>query len=177
MDLRRQPGPDIAAMTKEPPSSAAQALVAVKRNGALHCLKTSFEELDDDDYAAIGRAYLGLTPQHVLSGVGAVLGAAAGIVLALTKVSVVGGIAVVICVVPFAIVVGRRELRARLIDHGLAAELVETIFRTTIRQQRLAGRRVARPAGSSPWRLIPRTEDFVRTGRILVEAARAERER
>jgi hypothetical protein len=160
-------------VSSEQPSSSAQALVTIERDTALRGLKTSFDELDDDDYAAIGRAVLGVTPRHLLSGVGAVLGAGAGV--ALTTVSVVGGCAAGIGVVAFAFVVGRRDLRARLVDHGLAPELTEAIFRTTVDERWRAGRRAGRPV--DPWRLIPRAEDFVRSGRILVEAARADRER
>jgi hypothetical protein len=109
----------------------------------------------------------------VLSGVGAVVGAAAGVALA--AVSVVGGSAVVVGVVALAFVVGRREIRASLIDHGLAPALVDTIFRTRIRERLRADRRAAPP--SDPWRLFPRTEDFVRAGQVLVDAARAEHER
>jgi hypothetical protein len=161
-------------MTGGLPSSSAQALVAVERNAAPHGLKTSFDELDDDDFAAIGRAFTG-TPRLVLSGMGAVLGGAAAGVAVAVKLSFVGGIAVVVGIAGFAIVVGRRDLRATLVDHGLAPELVEALFRVSAKELRRAVRRASPPA--DPWRVVPRAEDFVRSGRILAEAARAESER
>lgn len=160
-------------MTDERPSSSAQALVAVERDASPRALKSSFDELDDDDYAVIGRVFAGVTPRRLLSGLGAVLGAGAG--AALATVSVFAGSAVLVGIVGLAFVVGRRDMRAQLVEHGLAPDLIETIFRTSLRQMRRANRRADRHV--NPWRVIPRTEDFVRSGRIHIDAARAERER
>jgi hypothetical protein len=161
-------------MSNEQPSSSAQALVAVGRDAALRGLKTSFDELDDDDHAAIGRAFTGVTARHALSALGAVVGAGAGVALAATF-SVVAGGAVVCGVVGFAFFVGRRELRATLVDHGLSPALIDAVARVGAVQRWRASRRAPPPA--DPWRLVPRTDDYVRLGRILAEAARAEHER
>jgi len=159
-------------MTGGLPSSSAQALVVVERDASARGLRTSFDDLDDDDYAAIGRAFAGASPRLALSGMGAVLGAGAGV--ALTTVSAVAGSAVVIGVVSLAFVVGRRDLRARLVEHGLSPELVEAIFRASWTEQRRA--RSCNPPADR-WRLVWRTEDWVRVGRICAEAARADRDR
>lgn len=158
-------------MSEELPSSSAQALVAVERDAVARGLKASFDALDDDVLAAVGRAFASVTPRQALSVVGTMLGAAAGVALA--PVSTVGASVVLVVVTVFSFLVGRRDLRATLVDQGLAPEVVDALVATaTVIEVRRSSWR-----SGLLRRMRPRSEDFARFGRELVVAARARRER
>jgi hypothetical protein len=159
-------------MTERPhtPSSSAQALV-VSGERSMRGVKTSLDELDDEDFAVVGRAYASASPRQVLSGLGVVVGVTAGV--ALVPVSLVGAGLVLLALPAFAIVVGRRDLRATLEDHGLSPAVVEQISAsaTLLRTSR------ANLSSKLVRRLVPRNEDYARFGKVLVDAARERRDR
>ncbi|MBM4280540.1 MAG: hypothetical protein FJ137_07190 [Deltaproteobacteria bacterium] len=154
-------------MTGDGPSSPANALI-VSSEQALHGLKTSFDELDDDDLLALGRMWTSVTPRQAASGLGTVIGVGAGIALA--PVTTIGAGAIVIGITAFSFFLGRRDVRANLVDQGLAPVLVETVFRATADQRRRALYR-----SGMVWRPFPRDEDYARFGRALVDEIEAER--
>lgn len=149
-----------------PPSSSAQALV-VPSERSLRGLRTSFDQLDEDDLVMLGRALSSTTPPQLLSWFAVVLGSTAGVTLA--SQSLLGAALVLLALPAFAVVIGRRDLRRALEEHGLAPTLVDEVMAAATLST--TARAVV---ASRPWhRIIVRREDHARLGRALVDAARA----
>ncbi len=153
-----------------PPSSSAQALT-VSGERSLRGLRTSLDELDEDDLVMIGRAFTSTTPPQLLSWFAVVLGSTAGVALA--SQSLLGAALVLLALPAFAVVIGRRDLRRALEEQGLAPALVDEIMGAATLSATTRS-----VLASRPWhRVIAQREDHARMGSALVAAARARNRR
>lgn len=111
----------------EPPSTSTSLGAAVAPGVALQtrALKSTLDELDDEDFRAIGRVLRGATGRQRLVGVSSALGIFVGVTLG--SWSGVGGAIVV--AVSFAVFIGGRRLLGRgdLAELAFAPALVEVL--------------------------------------------------
>lgn len=92
----------------------------------LRALKSTLDELDDDDVTAIGRVIMGASPARVQKNIGITIGTFAA--MALCAVSPVGGLAMLAGIAGLVVVGGHKDIRTDLLELGLAPALVEDLI-------------------------------------------------
>jgi hypothetical protein len=150
------------------PSTSVQALAPVTAQPrALAALKTSLDDLDDDDLRFIGAVANGDTPRNMVKVVGLMIGL--GVVTLLTGVSAIGTAVALGGVGVWSLLGARRLMRGELVEHGLAEELATEI---------VAAISWTTQARSDGWRL-PGNRDRRRLdcGRFVVAAVHKARAR